>query len=74
MTERLLALPDPPPASEEPVGASCDWGHCADPSVGWRWDRQSKRWLPVCARHFEQASPNRRASFHDCEEAAAPSV
>lgn len=43
----------PAPPAEETYGRSCDGGHCEAPSVGWRWYRDVKEWLPVCGRHMD---------------------
>jgi hypothetical protein len=30
---------------------SCDWGDCFGLPVAWRWDPDSRQWLPVCDLH-----------------------
>ena len=39
------------PCPDYDPGGTCDWGACNGLSEGWRWDEESKRWLPVCWRH-----------------------
>lgn len=41
------------PAPAEPAdGRSCDGGNCDTPSIGWRWYRDLREWLPVCGLHM----------------------
>jgi hypothetical protein len=43
----------PPPG--RPHG-TCDWGHCDADVVAWRWDPDSRRFLPVCEQHRSWAT------------------
>lgn len=52
------SLPDPP--DEPTYERSCDGGGCEELSVGWRWYRNLKEWLPVCGLHMDGGpSPSR---------------
>lgn len=53
-----LPLPDEPT-----YGRSCDGGHCDAPSIGWRWYRDQKTWLPVCGQHMD--GPPGRSRIYD---------
>jgi hypothetical protein len=55
-----------PPAPAEPAdGRSCDGGNCNAPSLGWRWYRDLKEWLPVCGVHM--AGPAGTTRVYDPE-------
>jgi hypothetical protein len=52
------------PAPGEPAdGRSCDGGDCDAPSIGWRWYRDLREWLPVCGLHM--AGPPGPTRIHD---------
>lgn len=68
--EAALGQPQPPdsprqlPAPDEPsYGRSCDGGGCDAESIGWRWYRDQRHWLPVCGRHME--GPPGRTRVYD---------
>lgn len=49
-----------PPPDEPADGRSCDGGNCNAPSIGWRWYRDLREWLPVCGIHMAgPAGPTR---------------
>lgn len=55
------------PAPTEPAdGRSCDGGNCDTPSIGWRWYRDLREWLPVCGIHM--AGPPGPTRTYDPEE------
>lgn len=56
--------PDPP--TEPADGRSCDGGHCNAPSIGWRWYRDLKEWLPVCGIHM--AGPPGPTRHYDTQD------
>jgi hypothetical protein len=48
---------------EETYGRSCDGGGCDAESIGWRWYRDVKEWLPVCGLHMD--GPPARTRVYD---------
>lgn len=55
-----------PPPDEPTYGRSCDGGGCSTPSIGWRWYRDLREWLPVCGLHMD--GPAGRTRIYDPEE------
>lgn len=53
-----MTQPERPLPPDPTGGATCDGGHCAQRSAGWRWDADLNLWMPVCLEHSAGAEPD----------------
>ena len=51
--------------TEPADGRSCDCGGCDAPSIGWRWFRDLREWLPACERHLRNRSVKAEHKHYD---------
>jgi len=56
----VAQTPDTRPPDDDDA-TTCDWGHCNEEGVTWRWADDLKQWLPVCAEHKIKAEAMDRA-------------
>lgn len=52
-----LPIPPMPDHMADESSYTCDWGHCSEHTVTWRWAFDLHEWLSVCEDHAAQVGP-----------------